>query len=297
MKEFLEFLPVPERPEKPRDTGRTMVMTRGPIPDHVLEGYAEYLDAVKLLDRILWIPTEQVEDYIDLYREYDLEVQVGGVPHELARAAGHVDEYLDLMADLGIDRIEYETHVGAEDEETLTREVGELRDRGFDVVGEVGSKWYWQDGTRTARDEIRVNRTIDRCQTYLDAGCEKIYWEGLIVRNLVGKHLGNRDGQKALHEVVASVGLENLVFELWGPSLTSREQLRFWAWLVYEFGPKVNIGNVAPGQVPDVESVRRGVTYEMDHPYLRWLEAGKPTEDWWRIDPPPYDVGLEPASR
>lgn len=62
---------------------------------------------------------------------------------------------------------------------------------------------------------------------------------------------------------------------------------------MYQFGPEGNIGNVPPHAVPLLESIRRGTLYEMDHPYMRWLDEGKPTTDWWRMPPPPYGVGME----
>ena len=66
----------------------------------------------------------------------------------------------------------------------------------------------------------------------------------------------------------------------------------FAAWLVYEFGPDVNLGNLAVNHVLAFESIRRGTYYEMDHPYVRWLEEGKPVPEWWRMEPSDYDVDV-----
>lgn len=292
---FLSFLERPERGSKPRERGLTNVMPdlRSPTPKAVLEKHAEYVDLVKLLDTNLWAPAAVVADEIRTYQEFGIDVQVGGVPFELARLQDEQERYMDEMRELGISWIEYETHVGKRDIEAMAGEIERLEEAGFDVAGEVGSKWYWSDETRPQLDCIDVDRTIAAIEKYLEAGCETVYWEGLVVTNLIGKHLDNRDGQKALRAVVDAVGVENLVFEVWGPGLTGLEHARFWAWLVYQFGPEVNIGNVPPNGVALLESIRRGTFYEMDHPYLRWLEEDEPTEDWWRMPPPPYDVGLE----
>lgn len=68
---------------------------------------------------------------------------------------------------------------------------------------------------------------------------------------------------------------------------------RFWACLVYEFGSQVNIASVPPDGIPMLETVRTGLNVEMDNPYVRWLKNEKPTENWWKMETPPYNVGLE----
>lgn len=290
---FLESIHSPiKRPKKPRKIGITGVFD--PIPPTVLERYAEYIDIVKILDPTLWAPSEVIEKAIATYKEYDILVQIGGIPGELARLGGKFDIYLEELKRLGIDAVEYETHVAKPTPDQMKEEVKELKNQGFKVVvAEVGSKWYWKDKTRTSRDVIKIDETIEEFKSYLEIGCDKVIWEGLIVQNLIGKRLDNKEGQKALLEVAEAVGPENIIFELWGVSLTQLEPLRLISWLVYQFGPEVNIANIWSEAIPLLESVRRGTLYEMDHPYLRWLKEGKPTRNWWRMEMPPYDIGLE----
>ena len=107
----------------------------------------------------------------------------------------------------------------------------------------------------------------------------------------------NRAGQKQLLEVANSVGEEHIVFELWGPSMTVQQPAKGWAWLVNNFGPEVNVGNVYSDGVRILESVRRGTFYEWDHPYIRWLAEGRPSKDWWKMEPPPYDVYVDKYGR
>ena len=301
--QFLGFLETPDRSEKPRDRGLTMVQG-SPVPDYFLDRYAAYIDIMKLDATQLWAPRDRIEADISRYHEYDIQVRPGGMPYELARFNGQEERYLERMAELGIDRIEYETHVDDPTVERMRREVEELESRGFTVVGEVGAKWYTNDPTRRDVDVLDVDRAIAAFENYLEAGCDKVLWDGVVVRNLVGKRLDNGPGQKALLEVADRVGHENIIFEVWGPTMTNRLLMRIWAWLVYQFGPEVNVGNVPPGPVgespagvPRLETIRHGLTYPMDNPYARWLSDGKPTERWWEIAPPPYHTagadGLE----
>jgi phosphosulfolactate synthase len=290
-KSFLGFIPKPERPKKPRTIGITMVID--PIQPLVLERYSEFVDIVKLVEATLWAPNDVIKQAITTYHKHGIDVQIGGVPFEMARAAGKEEEFLKEVKNLGLDIVEYETHALKPTVDKMRSDVKALRKRGFRVVGEVGAKWPWKDHSRIGRDRIDVQKTVNAFATYLDAGCEKTYWEGLIVANLIGRHLENKEGQKALLEVANTIGPEKIAFELWGPTMAPMQPPIMWSWLVYQFGPQVNIGNVYSDGVRLLESVRRGTSFEMDHPYVRWLSEQRPTRDWWRMEAPPYDEYLE----
>jgi len=292
---FLEFLPKPERKPKPRKKGLTMAID--PITSMVLDRYSEYIDTIKLLETTMWAPDSIIKNQIKEYKSHGVDVQIGGVPYEIARASGMEERFLVEAKSLGVDILEYETHALKPTKDEVRSGVDALRKRGFRVVGEVGAKWVWKDSTRTERDLIDVQKTIDAFDLFLEAGCEKMYWEGLIIQNLIGKHMENRSGQKQLLEVASSIGEENIVFELWGPSMTVQQPAKGWAWLVNQFGPEVNIGNVYSEGVRILESVRRGTFYEWDHPYIRWLGEDKPTKNWWQMDTPPYDLYVDKYGR
>ena len=65
------------------------------------------------------------------------------------------------------------------------------------MVGEVGAKWVWKDSTRTERDLIDVQKTIDAFELFLEAGCEKMVLGGLDYsksnREAYGKQTGQND--------------------------------------------------------------------------------------------------------
>ncbi|ELY97188.1 hypothetical protein C481_20746 [Natrialba asiatica DSM 12278] len=63
-----------------------------------------------------------------------------------------------------------------------------------------------ENETRYSLDRVKIEETIERFERFLDAGCEAIYWEGMVVRNLIGRDLAYREGQKALLEVAEAVG-------------------------------------------------------------------------------------------
>jgi phosphosulfolactate synthase len=292
VKHFLEELGLPDRSHKPRDRGVTMVLPVAPHPiaPNILEAYSEYIDIVKILDREMWAPKRIVAKIVSAYRRHNIDVQLGGIPFEIARLQGREKALLAETRRLGFNVLEYETHVAKSTLEQTRTEVEKLKKSGFRIVGEVGSKWFWKDETRPSLAKIDVPKTIDRFGAFVDGGCHLVYWEGRVVANLIGRDLDNAEGQKQLMDVASAVGKNKILFEVWGPEMTLRGPAKYWSWLVSKFGPDVNIGNVVPEAVAFLESVRRGVTYEMDHPYLRWLQAGKPRKQWWSMDQPPYDA-------
>lgn len=289
---FLALLDAPERSKKPRMKGVTMVLPVEPHPisENILEGYSEYIDIVKVLDREMWAPESFVMKCISEYRRHGLDVQFGGLPFEIARLLGKEEELLAYAKKIGVNVIEYETHVAKSTVDEMREGVRNLKKQGFKVVGEVGSKWFWKDETRKNLAGIDIGKTIEHFSTYVDAGCSYVYWEGRVVVNLIGRNLDNSDGQKQLLDVVKTIGAEKILFEVWGPEMTLRSPAKYWSWLVSKFGPDISVGNVVPEAIAFLESCRRGVTYEMDHPYLRWLEEKKPVADWWSMPPPPYSV-------
>jgi phosphosulfolactate synthase (CoM biosynthesis protein A) len=166
-----------------------------------------------------------------------------------------------------------------------------FRDHGFLVIGELGKKWWWNDPTRVSRDLISVEKTLEHALGLIDAGADYIYWEGMIVRALIGTRLENKMGQKQLIEVAKHVDPEKMIFELW--DCRNHPIHPMVAWLVKEFGPNVNLANIRPWDVKFVEWIRHGIFYEMDHPYMRWSKDKSATSHWWKIDAPDYGIDLE----
>src|SRR5690606_22324224 len=111
----------------------------------------------------------------------------------------------------------------------------------FHVFGEVGKKFFAGDETRIAEDEIDVEVTIAEMEALLEAGAEKVYWEGHLLRKVVGETpetiLARKSkGTVQILQVAEAIGPDRIVFEV-SPlvPLLNRRTLQFW--LVYLFGP------------------------------------------------------------
>jgi phosphosulfolactate synthase len=281
------------RSKKPRKTGITMIIIEDVVnygPDYVAP-FRELVDRVKLLDFLWHHDMTVVEKAVSAYREMDMSVAPGGTHFEVAKSQGRMNEYLNLLKDLGFNEVEVENHAGVSSMEEMKDEVKFFKDEGFQVVGEIGKKWWTRDSTRVSRDLISVDKTIDQAQQLIEAGADYVYWEGMIVRGLIGPQLENTKGQQQLIEVANAVDPRKLVFELWDTRHQSNRPL--FAWLVRQFGPNVNLANIMPWEVKILEWIRHGIFYEMDHPYMKWASDKSLGKHWWEIEAPDYEVDLQ----
>jgi phosphosulfolactate synthase len=299
---FADFLGLTlhARQAKPRARGLCMVIDTGyslPFVRGVLELYGHLVDIAKLTELHLTANVGRIREKVALYREFGVHVQPGGVVVELARLQGREAEVLARLRELGFDTLEVSSSTTTQRPgEEERRFVGQAREFGFDAMGEVGKKFHEGDRTRRSDTELDVPETVAEMQTLLAAGSTKVYWEGHVLRRVMGDTAAEilRRHPEATSQVLAvadAVGAENIVFEVSSmiPYVQRRAQ-QFW--LVRNFGPEVNLGNVRLEEVQYLEHVRLG-TWPVfgfgalgDHPYMQALEKagpdGTPSATWWR---------------
>ncbi|MBI4191735.1 MAG: phosphosulfolactate synthase [Betaproteobacteria bacterium] len=293
----------PERSRKPRQQGLTMVMDTGwPVSfvQSMMEQYGDYLDIAKIWDPHLRAPEKEVRKKIEVYNAHKVRVQPGGLVMEIARMqaaqgkTGIEYEIMRKLAEMGFSVIEISdtvTNTGRD----MRREsdmVKRAQDLGFAVFGEVGKKWSEQDETRRGLEVINEEVTITQMLALLEAGAERVYWEGHLLRQVLGESaeelLAKRDSatQQVLR-VAKKVGPERIIFEV-SPlrPLLNRRTLQFW--LVTLFGPEVNIGNARLEDLGCLEALRsgshpvHGFAQAGDYPWVRALEMRKPADyKWW----------------
>lgn len=301
LKDFLGIT-LHERAAKPRRKGITMVIDIGynnAMVESVLQMYGHLIDIVKLTELHLTSPVDVIRRKIDLYRAHGVGVQPGGIVIELARLQKNATHVAERLRELGFDHLEVSssstTQREAEEEQAFVRSV---RAQGFTVIGEVGKKFATGDKTRKSDTELDEAETTKEFNALLDAGAAKVYWEGHVLRRIVGDSAADilarwPRGTQQVIDIAQRIGPEKIIFEVSSmiPYVQRRAQ-QFW--LTRMFGPEVNIGNVRLEEVQFVEHVRLG-TWPVfgfgglgDHPYMQALErsGGKaPTDAWWQAIP------------
>ena len=210
-----------------------------------LEQSAHLMERYKL--SVGWMLTSEpaVRRKIAAAEKHGVPVVLGGGPFEIAVAAGKLDEYLDLCADLGVARIEcgegFTDHIGDPD-----RVVSLAHDRGLEVEFELGKK---HGGPFTASD---MSALIDLGRRWLDAGAKQLVIEAR--ESALG--VGLFDVSGAFNDAFAdrfaeSFGLDTVVFE--APTKPSQFAL------LDHLGPRVRLSNVRLEEVLRVEAYRRGL--------------------------------------
>jgi phosphosulfolactate synthase len=287
-----DVLELPERAEKPRNKGLTMVIDIAwfGVSSPLVAAYKDYIDCVKSTARCLWVDEDLIRKNIKTYRDWGIDVQIGGIPYEIAVLQGKQMQYMERARALGTNIVEVESHAAGLSLKQMKDEVKSLKEEGFKVVGEVGAKWADLDETRPNRDAVHVEKVVEKMMQLLDAGADHVIWEGMVVRALLGNRLENKKGQEQLFKVVEAVKAENIIFEMW--SARGNPNSPLWGWLVQHFGPDVNLGNINVADISLLETIRRGLSYDPAHPYIRWLSHGRPSPNWWDMESPDYKVDL-----
>jgi phosphosulfolactate synthase len=241
---MFEFLTLPGRTTKPRESGLTHVLDKGYSLDQVrqfLEVGSAYVDIVKLG----WgtaVVTPNVKQKIALYQSFGIPVCFGGTFFEVCLRQGKFDEYLALVDECGMECLEISDGTIAMDEEDKLAILRKLSKR-YKVLSEVGSK-----------DEavvITPTRWVDSIKRELEAGAWKVITEGR-ESGTVGIYRPSGDVKDGLlEEIRTAFDASQLLFE----APVKKQQ----AWFIKEFGPNVNLGNIPPEEVISVETLRLGV--------------------------------------
>lgn len=178
-------------------------------------------------------------------KRYKVKTTTGGGPFEVAFAQGQLPAYLDLVADVGIDRIE--AGEGFTDPDLKPKDIVRMANqRGLEVQFELGKK---HGG---AFSEDTVQELIDQGRTWLDAGALQLVIEARESAAGVGlfDEKGNFNGKFA-DKFAHAFGHQTCIFE--APNKPSQFAL------LDHFGPEVHLCNVRLEEVLRVEIYRRGL--------------------------------------
>ena len=241
---MLDFLTLPERTTKPRESGLTHELDKGYSLDQVRQFMTvakDYVDIVKLG----WgtaVVTPDLKEKIELYQSHGVPVCFGGTLFEVCLRQNKLDEYLETVRAYGMDCIEVSdgTIAMAEDDKIallkrLTKE--------FKVLSEVGSK--------DVEVVIAPYKWVESIKRELDAGAWKVVTEGRESGTVGIYQPGGEVKEGLVDEIIQAVSAERLLFE----APVKSQQV----WFIKQFGSNVNLGNIPPDEVVSVETLRLGV--------------------------------------
>jgi phosphosulfolactate synthase len=235
---------------RPAGEGITMMLDKGMGPNMVedfLEISGPYVDLAKFGWGTSAIHERELIKYkIDTYLKNDIIPYPGGTLFELAYVNKKFKEFLNEAEELGFKAIEISDGTVDISSDERTSIIGQVKDAGFMVLTEVGKKDPKKDHLFTAQDRVEL------VESDIDAGAYRV----IIEAREGGKDLGIYDGKGDIKEEDIQVLIESLdVSKLIWEAPQKNQQ----AYLILTLGANVNLGNIEPGEITALETMRRGL--------------------------------------
>jgi phosphosulfolactate synthase len=240
----VSFLELPARPPKPRERGLTHVLDRGLSlvdVDGLIEVAGVSVDIVKLG----WgtaVVTGNLGPKLARYAEHGIPVMLGGTLTEVALRQGRIDGLIAWLRELGLRHVEVSDgtiSLAASDKRALIARLA----KEFTVLSEVGSK--------DVNTIMAPYRWVEEIEAELVAGAWKVIAEA---REAGNAGIYRADGEVRMgliDEIAHAVDPDRIVFE----APRKQQQVFF----LRRFGSNCNLGNIAPGDVLSLETLRLGL--------------------------------------
>jgi phosphosulfolactate synthase len=251
---------LPERTEKPRESGITMVMDKGLSLRQTLDlvsACGEYTDIVKLGFGTSLL-TKDLNKKLGLYNEAGIKTYFGGTLFEAFIVRDMFDDYRRLLNKLKIEYVEVSDGSVKMDHKDKCHYIKELA-KEFTVLSEVGSK--------EAGVIIHPTLWISMMTKEIECGAWKVIAEAR-ESGTVGIYRPNGNAHTSLiNKILNKVPKDSI---LWEAPKKSQQ-----AWFIGLLGSNVNLGNIAPDDVIPLETLRlglRGDTFQQFMPKMEKKE-------------------------
>jgi phosphosulfolactate synthase len=235
---------LPNRTIRPRQEGVTMVMDKGISlrqAEDFISTSADYVDYVKLGFGTSII-SKNLKEKIKLYLNAGLKVYVGGTLFEAFVIRNQFNEYVDYIANLGLNCAEVSDGSIELPHEKKCEYISTLS-KNYTVLSEVGSK---EEGVI-----IHPARWIKMMQSELEAGASKVIAEARESGTVGIFHKNGSAHTLLINRIVNKVKLENIIWE----TPQKNQQVYF----LKLFGCNVNLGNIGVEDVIPLETLRLGL--------------------------------------
>jgi phosphosulfolactate synthase len=245
MTAFRDFLDLPYRTGKPRTAGLTHVLDKGlslASLESLVEGVGEYVDIIKFGWGTAYI-AHGIRAKVAVCDENGIVACPGGTLFEIAYHQGRVKDYLTWLHQIGVRHVEVSNGALGMATEVKQRYVRQVADEGFVVFSEVGSK--------DPSHAVVGSEWADEMLADLDSGASLVIAEGRESGTVGLYDLAGQPDPGLIELVTKRVPVDQVLFE------APRKDQQ--AWLIRELGSNVNLGNVPPGDVLNLETLRTGL--------------------------------------
>lgn len=249
-----ELNDIPDRTQKPRQDGLTMVMDKGMSlrqAEDFVEVAGPYVDLLKIGFGTSFV-TPKLDDKLNVYRKADMPFYFGGTLFEAFVIRDQFDDLLKL-----IDKYKLQYLEVSDGAITLTHEkkcdyITELT-KYCTVLSEVGSK----------DDKVIIPpyKWIQLMTKELEAGAWKVIAEAR-ESGTIGIYRGTGEVRSGLvQEILTEIPSEKIIWE--APKKPQQ------VWFIELLGCNVNLGNIAPSEVIGLETMRIGLRADTFNQFLK----------------------------
>lgn len=235
---------LPERPEKIRQKGITMVMDKGlslAEAENLISSSGHLIDFIKLGFGTSLI-TGDLEKKIEFYQRSNIKVYLGGTLFEAFIIRNLFDDYLKLLDKLKLSTVEISDGSMDMKMEDKCSYINKLS-KDYLVISEVGSK--------DASVHIDTADWVKLMKSELQAGSWKVIAEARESGNVGIYDSGGKANTGMISEISSQID-PNLI--IWEAPIKTQQ-----VWFIKQFGSNVNLGNIASNEVIALETLRLGL--------------------------------------
>jgi phosphosulfolactate synthase len=239
-----ELSQIPERTNKPRNSGLTMAMDKG-LSIRQVEDFLStsglYTDIVKLGWATSYV-TPNLTEKLAVYKNANIPVYLGGTLFEAFVVRNQFEDYLRVLDKYKLEYVEV-SDGSLEMESDIKCEYISRLAKNYTVLSEVGSK-----------DEAKIippYKWIKLMKMELEAGAWKVIGEAREGGNVGLFRASGEVRQGLVEEILTEVPSDKILWE--APQKAQQ------VWFVKLLGANVNVGNIAPSDVVSLETIRLGL--------------------------------------
>ena len=248
---------IPERTQKPRNSGITMVMDKG-LSIREIEDFLEvsgtHTDIVKLGWATSYV-TPNLDKKLQVYKEAGIPTYFGGTLFEAFAIRNQFDDYRRVLDKYGMQYTEVSDGSMDIPHDEKCEYIRKLSEQ-VTVISEVGSK--------DAAKIFAPYKWIALMKAEIEAGSWKVIAEAREGGN-VGIYRDSGEVREGLvDEILTQIPAETII---WEAPIKAQQ-----VWFIKLIGTNVNLGNIAPAEVIPLETIRLGLRGDT---FSHFLDQGK----------------------
>jgi phosphosulfolactate synthase len=244
---------IPDRTEKPRESGYTMVMDKGLSlreAEDMIDSSGDFIDIVKLGWATSYV-TSQLDQKIKLYQNAGIPCYLGGTLFEAFVIRDQFDDYMRVVDKYNLEHVEVSDGSITMDHDDKCDYIERIS-KNYTVLSEVGSK--------DAAKIIPPYKWIDQMRTELEAGAWKVIGEARESGNVGLFRDSGEVRQGLVEEILTQIPKDKIIWE--APQKSQQ------VWFIKLCGTNVNLGNIATNEIIPLETIRLGLRGDTFHDHL-----------------------------